>query len=108
MSADVPQLIDQRAGSGFAITSLVLGIIGLAGVAIVASIPAIIFGGIALARANNGRGNGKGMAIAGLVLGIIGTLIGLLLIAIIVTLQVSGFDWNSLIPATASANAPGT
>lgn len=88
----------QRAGSGFAVTSLVLGIIGLVGLIFVFSVPAIIFGGIGLARANNGRASGKGMAIAGLVLGIIGTLLSLLFIAVIVTLQISGFDWTTLSP----------
>jgi len=87
-----------RAGNGLAITSLVLGILGLLGVIFIFSIPAIIFGGVALARANSGRGSGRGMAIAGLVLGIIGTLLSLLLIVVLVMLQVGGFDWMSLSP----------
>jgi hypothetical protein len=94
-----------RAGNGFAITSLVLGIIGLIGLVFVLSVPAIIFGGIALARANSGRGSGKGMAIAGLILGIVGTLLSLLLIAVLVTLQISGFDWTSLVPEELSVPA---
>ncbi len=87
-----------RTGNGFAITSLVLGILGLLGVIFIFSVPAIIFGGVALARANSGRGSGRGMAIAGLVLGIIGTLLSLLLIVVLVMLQVGGFDWMSLSP----------
>jgi hypothetical protein len=94
-----------RGGNGFAITSLVLGIIGLIGLVFVLSVPAIIFGGIALARANSGRGSGKGMAIAGLTLGIVGTLLSLLLIAVLVTLQISGFDWTSLVPEELSVPA---
>ena len=94
-----------RGGNGFAITSLVLGIIGLIGLVFVLSVPAIIFGGIALARANSGRGSGKGMAIAGLILGIAGTLLSLLLIAVLVTLQISGFDWTSLVPEELSVPA---
>jgi hypothetical protein len=94
-----------RGGNGFAITSLVLGIIGLIGLVFVLSVPAIIFGGIALARANSGRGSGKGMAIAGLILGIVGTLLSLLLIAVLVTLQISGFDWTSLVPEELSVPA---
>jgi hypothetical protein len=91
---DVSQEVAVRAGSGFAITSLVLGIIGVIGVIFIFSVPAIIFGGVALARVSSGRGSGRGMAIAGLVLGIIGTLLSLLVIAVVVTLQLGGFDWT--------------
>jgi hypothetical protein len=95
---DAIQEAPGRPGSGLAITSLVLGIIGLIGVIFVISVPAVIFGAIALARANSGRGSGRGMAIAGLVLGILGTLLSVFFITIIVTLQISGFDWMSLSP----------
>lgn len=91
---DISQESPARAGSGFAIASLVLGIIGLIGVIFIFSVPAIIFGGVALTRVSSGRGSGRGMAIAGLVLGIIGTLFSLLAIAVVVTLQLGGFDWT--------------
>jgi hypothetical protein len=96
--SDIEQKPTTRAGNGFAITSLVLGIFGLLGLIFIFSVPAIIFGGVALARANSGRGSGRGMAIAGLILGIIGTLLSLLLIVVLVMLQVGGFDWTSLSP----------
>lgn len=95
-TSNVIQESTARAGNGLAITSLVLGIIGVIGVIFISSVPAIIFGGVALARVNSGRGSGRGMAIAGLVLGIIGTLLSLLVIAAIVTLQLGGFDWTSV------------
>jgi hypothetical protein len=57
--------------SGLAIASLVLGILGLAGIG---SLLATIFGAVALNQISrsNGTMTGKGMAIAGLVLGIVG------------------------------------
>lgn len=63
-------------GSGTAVTSLVLGILGVL-IPLFLSVPAIVFGGIGISNANSKGSSGKGMAIAGLVLGIIGTLIGL-------------------------------
>ena len=59
---------------GFAITSMVLGIVGVFTfcVGILFGIIAVIFGGVALNGMARSRNNeGKGMAIAGLVLGII-------------------------------------
>jgi DNA-directed RNA polymerase subunit RPC12/RpoP len=72
----------EAAGSsnGFAVASLVLGIIGLpASCFIIPPVLAVIFGIIAynqITRAN-AEGGGKGMAIAGIVLGAIGCLISL-------------------------------
>ncbi len=73
----------------FAITALVLGIVqfvlGLALVGnIVAAIPAIIFGAIALKQIRLRGERGRGMAIAGLVLGILGVLYFVLIIIVIV------------------------
>ena len=67
--------------NGFAVASLVLGIIGIpSACAIVPPILALVFGVIALAQANKtgpaGGTGGRGMAIAGIVLGVIGCLIG--------------------------------
>lgn len=57
--------------NGFAVASLVLGIVWLWWIG---SVLAIIFGSIAIGQINrsNGRQTGKGMAVAGLVLGIVG------------------------------------
>jgi hypothetical protein len=69
--------VQQRAAggprtSGFAVASLVLGLIGF-------SILAIIFGGVAIGQAEKDPNlSGKGMAVAGLVLGSIELVIELL------------------------------
>jgi hypothetical protein len=67
--------------NGFAIASLVLGIVWLYWLG---SLLALIFGAVALSqiRGSNGRQTGEGMAIAGLVLGIIGLAILLVLIVV--------------------------
>ncbi len=70
--------------NGFAVASLVLGIIGLpAACTVIPPILALIFGIIGynqISRAN-AEGGGKGMAIAGIVLGSIGCLISLYVIS---------------------------
>ncbi len=72
----VPQQPVVQGTDGYAIASLVLGIVGLLGVAFfgfVAAVLAAVFGHVALgriSRAGAGRG-GRGLAIAGLVLGYI-------------------------------------
>jgi hypothetical protein len=69
--------------NGFAVASLVLGIIGIpASCSFLPSILAIIFGivGVNQASKSGGTGGGKGMAIAGIILGTIGLLIGVMLI----------------------------
>jgi hypothetical protein len=67
-----------RRTSGFAIASLVLGILGF-------SILAIIFGGVAINQTGKDPNlSGKGMAVAGLVLGIIGFIAELIIILAIV------------------------
>ena len=58
--------------SGFAVASLVLGIIGLFLSWITFGIPsllAVIFGHVGVSRVRRGVGDGKGMAIGGMVLG---------------------------------------
>ena len=59
--------------NGFAITSLVCGILGLCAGGLLAAIPAIVFGHLALAQINRygGMEQGRGLAIAGLVMGYI-------------------------------------
>lgn len=66
---------------GFAIASLVLGIIGGSPWAYTASIAAIIFGHLALSRIKNKPDiySGWGLAIAGLILGYLGLLIAIIL-----------------------------
>jgi hypothetical protein len=79
----------------FAITALVLGIVqfvlGLALVGnIVAAIPAIIFGALALKQIRLRGERGRGMAIAGLVLGILGVLYFVLIILIVIGVSSGG------------------
>lgn len=64
--------------NGFAVASLVLGIVWLCGLG---SILALIFGLVALSQIEQRRQSGRGMAIAGIVLGAIG--VALLVIGII-------------------------
>ncbi|OGO07941.1 MAG: hypothetical protein A2Y92_04210 [Chloroflexi bacterium RBG_13_57_8] len=89
--ATAPPTAPPQAGvrtNGFAVTSLVLGIVGI--FLNFLSILAIIFGGIALSQLNKTPGvKGKGLAIAGLVLGII---VVVLWIAVIVWVG-SAFWW---------------
>jgi Domain of unknown function (DUF4190) len=64
---------------GFAIASLVLGIVTLGGLG---SLLAVIFAGVHMKQASREGRNTSGMAIAGLILGIIG-LVGIVLIIIL-------------------------
>ncbi len=73
------------ARNGLAITSLVLGILALVTCwltfpGIILGILAVIFGGVALARARTDRVSNKGMAIAGLITGVVGAVIGTVLL----------------------------
>lgn len=78
----VPQ---QNAGSGFAITSLVCGILSILccyctlGVTVIPAIMAIIFGIVA-----QKKGQSKGLSIAGIITGVIGLLLSLGMILYIV------------------------
>jgi hypothetical protein len=80
----------------FAITALVCGIVqfvlGLAVVGnILAAIPAIVFGSIALRQISARGERGRGMAIAGLVLGILGVLyFALIIVALVIGANTSG------------------
>lgn len=80
--------------NGFAIASLVLGILWLYWLG---SILAIVFGHIALVQIQRKRGNsaGRGMAIAGLVLGYIGVAIAILIIALALSIP---FLFHSHLP----------
>ena len=71
---------------GFAVASLVLGIVWVYSIG---SILAIVFGTVALRRIkeSNGWRTGKGMAVAGLVLGLVG--VAMVVVAIVVSLAQS-------------------
>lgn len=69
------------ASNGFAVASLVLGIIGIpAGCTFILPLLGLIFGIVALMQTNRDGTGGRGMAIAGIVCGTIGCGIGLLTI----------------------------
>ncbi len=82
--------ISEKRTSGFAIASLVLGILGWTFIPIVSSIIAIIFGAIGISRTKPGSNiQGRGMAIAGLVLGSVALFIGIIIIAVIIFLAIA-------------------
>ena len=75
----------QQPGNGLAVAGMVCGIIGIVFFWVpvlcwILAILAVTFGGIGIARANNGA-SGKGMGIAGVVLGVI--TLGLYIIVVI-------------------------
>lgn len=78
--------------NGFAVASLVLGIIWLMGLG---SILALVFGYIAKRQidSSGGRQTGRGMAIAGIVLGSVGVAILLAMIALMIA-GVSMMPWG--------------
>ena len=78
--AHVPQA-EGRKTNGFAVASLVLGLVWIWGLG---SLLALIFGlvGLSQIRASEDREGGKGMAIAGVVLGIVGLVLVILSIAL--------------------------
>ncbi len=80
--------------SGLAITSLVLGILAMAGFIFLAGIPAIITGHMARGRARKEPSvyGGAGFALAGLILGYVGTVFGVLTIAILAGLLLPALD----------------
>jgi hypothetical protein len=85
LSINKPPRKGKAPGSGMAIASLVLGILGILSIPyLVLSLLAIIFGAISLRRYNEGYHDRKGMAKAGLILGIIGAALTVLAIAVIV------------------------
>jgi hypothetical protein len=89
---------------GLAITSLVLGILSLAGCNIFTGIPAIICGHVSRSRieGSNGALAGGGMAIAGLVLGYLSIA---LLVLMIAGLVVMGVGFAAAIPGFQKALA---
>lgn len=69
--------------NGFAVASLVLGIIGIpAACAVIPPVLALIFGLVAISQiGKNNETGGRGMAIAGIILGVVGCAISLMLIS---------------------------
>lgn len=73
---------------GLAVASMVCGICGIAFIwavhtAIVLEILAIVFGGVAIAKARKREADGKGMAIAGLVCGCVGLVVTVVVITLV-------------------------
>lgn len=70
-SASASESSSEPSYSGLAITSMVLGILGITFLFGVASVPAVVFGHFALAQIgrDQNRLRGRGMAVAGVVLG---------------------------------------
>ncbi len=80
-----PMIGVQRPTNSKALTAMILGIVSWVGFSILAGIPAIIFGHIALGEIN-ASGNtqeGRGMAITGLVLGYL-SLVGALCLCLFI------------------------
>lgn len=85
----------QPPSNGMGVTSMVLGIIAVAGfcmygLGIVLGVLALIFGIIGMKKANRGEATNRGMAIAGVVLGAIGTLVSAVFLAFIIWAIVEG------------------
>jgi hypothetical protein len=78
----------QTPWNGFAITSLILGIVWIYWIG---SLLAVIFGIIALSQISERHDRGKGMAITGIVLG------GLLLVGLIVLVIVAAFHVHKVV-----------
>jgi Domain of unknown function (DUF4190) len=76
--------------NGLAIAGLVSGIVGLFIFEVILGPLAIIFGGIALSRANRSAGH-RGMAWAGIVLGVVDIVLFVVLLAVA---SHHGFSWH--------------
>lgn len=71
----------QSGSNGMAIAALACGIIGLFIFEVILGALAIIFGGVALSRANRGAGR-RGMALAGIILGAIDVVLFIVILAV--------------------------
>ena len=86
--------------------ALVLGIVGIAfGGGFVAGIPAIIVGHLSRRAVAAGQANNGAMATAGIVLGWIATVVGVVLLAALIILAVSGGwgGWDTMMNGTSSS-----
>jgi len=90
------------APSGMAIASMILGIIGVVGAAILTSVPAIICGHIARRQIRDGEGRvgGEGMALAGLILGYVVTVLSVLAIGFVIVMMWVVVDAAASYPST--------
>jgi hypothetical protein len=97
----------ERKTSGFAIASLVLGIVWLGGIG---SILAIIFGAVAKKQIKENKNlSGNGLANAGIVLGIISMGIGFLIVGSVLTVTwVNNLVTDELLDDTEYTNETGT
>ncbi len=101
-----PETTEKKVPSkSFAITSLVCGIISLAGGGLIIVLPilAVIFGAIPLNQGKGTQWDGKGMAVAGLVTGII----GLAWVICCVSFYGTWLAWLGMAGATAPFGIPG-
>jgi hypothetical protein len=95
MSDNNPQVVSKA--SGLAVSSMILGIVGLAlgwtGFFAIGLILAVVFGHVAIKKINESGSKGKGMAVAGLSMGYVG--IGIGAIALIIGLSTAGSSSSS-------------
>jgi competence protein ComGC len=89
----LPPLPDSPRNSGFAIWSLVLGILSVVCFYIFTAIPAVICGHVALSRIKRSGGalGGNGLAIAGLVTGYLAIAMSILIIPLLAAIAIPNF-----------------
>lgn len=90
----------QAPSNGMGVTSMVLGIIAVAGfcmygLGIILGILALIFGIIGMKKANRGEATNRGMALAGVVLGSIGTLVSAVFLGFMIWVIIESPDSSS-------------
>lgn len=78
--------------NGKAIASLVLGIVGLTGLPLVASVLALVFGYMARSEITASGQEGKGLATAGIILGWVGIVVVAAFMAFILVVLVVNFS----------------
>jgi Septum formation/Domain of unknown function (DUF4190) len=83
-SGQYPPQPPPRSTNGFAIASLIFGIIGGVVLPVIGVVLSVIFGIIALTQTKGGRQAGRGMAIAGLLLSAAWTVLGVVVVVLIV------------------------
>lgn len=91
-AAPAAGVLMRRPTSSLAVTSLILGIVGLVFVPLLASIPAVITGHMARAEIKRSEGHldGDGMAVAGLITGYISLIFWALMIVLVIVMFAAG------------------